>query len=84
MVALSDLFGGGREGKDGVYESLFGEGGDYAIGGFLGGCPKLGSVGGELVKLGTPGELEGRHNYGVGCFLLAVDSGDGFKWVCYP
>ena len=86
MVGLPDLFGGGRERKDGVCESWFGEGGNYAIGRFLGGCTKLGNVGSVLFELGTPGlgGLEGRHGYGVGCFLLVVDNGDNFKWVCYP
>ena len=54
MVGFPDLFGGSWKGEDSVCESWFGEGGDYAIGGFFDGCPKLGSMGGELVKLGTP------------------------------
>ena len=71
VVGLPDLLGGGREREDGVCEFWFGEGGNYAIGRILGGCPKLGSMGGEFVKLGILGELEGRHGYGVGCFFIA-------------
>ena len=43
-------------------------------------------MGGELVELGTAGGLEVGHWHGdgVGCSLLVVDDGDGFKWVCYP
>ena len=35
MVGFPDLFGGSWKGEDSVCESWFGEGGDYAIGGFL-------------------------------------------------
>ena len=83
VVGFSDLFVGSREREDSVCEFWFGEGGNYAIGGFFDGCPKLGGMGGELVEFGTPGGLEGGHGYVVGC-LLVVDNSDGFKWVCYP
>ena len=54
MVGFPDLFGGSWKREDSVCESWFRESGDYAIGGVLDGCPKLGGMGGELVKLGTP------------------------------
>ena len=60
MTGSPDLLGGSQESEDGEYEYWFGEGGNYVIGGFLDGCPMLGSMGGELVELGTPGGLEGR------------------------
>ena len=54
MVGFPGLFGGSWKGEDSVCEYWFGESGDYAIGGFFDGCPKLGSMGSVLVKLGTP------------------------------
>ena len=82
MVGFPGLLRGSRDREDGECKSWFGEGGNYAICGFLNVSPKWGSVGGELVELCTPGGLEGGHGYGVGCFSLG--SSDGFKWVCYP
>ena len=54
VVGFPDLFGGSRKREDGICKSWFGVGGNYAIGGFLDSCLKLGSMGGELVELGTP------------------------------
>ena len=61
VVCLSDLFGGGTEGKSGICEARFGEGGIGAVGVavFLG----LGSfeVGGDG---GGPGGVGGGHHFG--------------------
>ena len=71
VVGFSDLFGGSWEREDtgSVCESWFGEVGNYAIGRFFDGCPKLGGMGGELVELSTPGGLEGRHGLCRGLFI---------------
>ena len=80
VVGFPDLFRGAQEREDGVCESWFGEVGNYAIGRVFDGCPKLGSMGGELVELGTPGGLHGV-GCGVGLFYwcwMSVMASNGF------